>query len=253
VEIDPERLLEALGLAPDEVPSALILEGSWWQRQRNEWRLGRLEEPRELGFPELHLGYHAGVPVLYSCVYGAPRAVEPVDLFSRLGTRLVVLIGSCGALQPHVRLGDVVLPRRVRIGEGASQYYGGDGWADADEAWVRIAHAELEARGLTVHEGSLVTTSALFAQSPALIRGWTSSGHLGVDMETSAVFTAAHALGMEAVSLVFAWDELHRGRTFLDPLTPDEQRAHERANEAIYDVALELATRATRRQELQVG
>lgn len=253
MEIDPAQLLDALGLAADDVPHTLILEGSWWQRQRNEWRLSRLQEPRELGFPELHLGRYAGVPVLYSCVYGAPRAVEPVDLFSRLGARLVVLIGSCGALQPHVRLGDVVLPRRVRIGEGASQYYGGGEWADGDEAWIEVARAELERRGVTVHEGAFLTTSALFAQSSALIRDWTSRGYLGVDMETSAVFTAAHAVGMEAVSLVFAWDELYRGRSFLDTLTPDEQRAHEAANSAIYEVALELALSASRHQEVQVG
>jgi purine-nucleoside phosphorylase len=253
VDIDPAQLRDALRLAADEVPHSLILEGSWWQRQRNAWRLSRLEQPRELGFPELHLGRYAGVPVLYSCVYGAPRAVEPIDLFSRLGARLVVIIGSCGALQPHVRLGDVVLPRRVRIGEGASQYYGGRDWADADEAWVRVARAEVEGRGMSVHEGAFLTTSALFAQSPALIRDWTRRGYLGVDMETSAVFTAAHALGMEAVSLVFAWDELHRGRSFLDALTPEEQRAHEAANSAIYEVALELAVKASRKEEVQVG
>jgi uridine phosphorylase len=253
VQIDPAQLLDALGLAPEEVPRALILEGSWWRQQRNEWRLSRLEQPRELGFPELHLGRYAGVPVLYSCVYGAPRAVEPVDLFSRLGTRLVVLIGSCGALQPQIRLGDIVLPRRVRIGEGASQYYGGGEWADADEIWIQVARAELKRRGLAVHEGAFLTTSALFAQSAALIDNWTSRGYLGVDMETSAVFTAAHAVGMEAVSVVFAWDELHRGRSFLDALTSDEQSAHETANGAIYEVALELAVRASRNQEVQVG
>ena len=248
MQLDAARLREALGLAPDEVPRALILEGSWWQRQRNEWRLSRLDEPRELGFPELYLGRYAGIPVLYSCVYGAARAVEPVDLFSRLGARLVVQIGSCGALQEHVRLGDVVLPQRVRIGEGASQYYGGSEWAEVDDVWARAAQAALAERGITVHAGSFLTTSALFAQSPELIDEWASRGYLGVDMETSAVFTAAHAFGMEAVSLVFAWDELYRGRSFLDPLTADEQRAHEAANTAIYEVALELAVIAARKE-----
>jgi uridine phosphorylase len=241
VHLDREELLAWLGLTADEVPAALVLEGSWWQRERNERRLALLERSRELGFPELHLGWYRGVPVLYSCVYGAPRAVEPVHVFSSLGSRLVVMIGSCGALQPHVRTGDIIVPTRARIGEGASQYYGGADWSAPDERWVAEAATRFEALGLTVHCGPLLTTSALFAQPEDRVAQWRKAGYLGVDMETSAVFTAARALGMEAVSAVFAWDELYRGRSFLSPFDEDERRAHEHANDAIYAVALELA------------
>lgn len=246
VELDPHKLLDALGLEPGEVPAALILEGSWWQRERNASRLGRLERVRELGFPELHLGWWDGVPILYSCVYGAPRAVEPVHLFGALGARLAIVIGSCGALQPQIRLGDVVLPTRARIGEGASRYYGGGDWAEADEAWVDRAEKLVTGLGLRAQRGPFVTTSALFAQTPELIEGWTREGYLGVDMETSAVFSAAHACGLEAVSLVFAWDELHRGRSFLDPLDEEERGLHERANDGVFTAALSLAAEAAR-------
>ena len=37
-----------------------------------------------------------------------------------------------------------------------------------------------------------------------------------------------------------AWDELLSGRTFLDPLPPDQQAAFDRSEDAIYDVALAL-------------
>lgn len=244
MKLDRAQLLDALGLEEDEVPAALVLEGSWWQQQRNTARLGRLDRVRELGFPELHLGFSSGVPILYSCVYGAPRAVEPVHLFGALGTRLAIMIGSCGALHPDIRTGDVVIPSRARIGEGASRYYGGGDWADADERWVDRAEELVTELGLRARRGSLITTSALFAQTPELIEGWAREGHLGVDMETSAVFTAAHACGLEAVSLVFAWDELHHGRTFLDPLDAAEQRAHERANDGVFAAALQLAVEA---------
>lgn len=241
MRLEREELLAGLGLAPAEVPAALVLEGSWWQRERNERRLALLERPRELGFPELHLGWYGDEPVLYSCVYGAARAVEPVHLFSTLGSRLVVMIGSCGALQPHVRTGDIVVPTRARIGEGASQYYGGAEWSEPDEHWVEEAASRFEALGLTVHRGPLLTTSALFAQPEERVAEWREAGYLGIDMETSAVFTAARALGMDAVSAVFAWDELDRGRSFLSPFDEDERCAQERANEAIYAVALDLA------------
>lgn len=240
--LEPERLLEALGLTSEEIPAALILEGSWWQRKRNALRLSRLENVRELGFPELHLGYFRDTPILYSCVYGAPRAVEPIHIFAGLGTRRVILIGSCGALQRGVHTGDVVVPTEARVGEGATQYYDpAAAWATADSACVERATVALERAAARVHVGRLVTTSALFAQPPERIERWRHEGFLGVDMETSAVFSVARFFGLEAVSMVFAWDELYRGRSFLDTFTEAEQAAQSRANDVIYDIALELA------------
>jgi uridine phosphorylase len=246
VPLEPERLLKALGLTPEEAPVALILEGSWWQKQRNELRLARLENVRELGFPELHHGYVNDTPIVYSCVYGAPRAVEPIHIFAGLGTRRVVLIGSCGALQPAVRTGDVVIPSEARVGEGATQYYDASvEWATPDTGCAERARAAVERSGIRVHGGPLLTTSALFAQGPERIEEWRKEGYVAVDMETSAVFSVARVFGLEAVSMVFAWDELYRGRSFLDDFSEAEQAAQIRANDLIYDVALTLAASET--------
>lgn len=231
-----------MALAPGEVPALVVLEGSWWRRQRTAQRLARLDRPRELAFPDLHLGRRPGdgLPVLYACVYGAARAVEPVHICGELGTPVAVQIGSCGSLQPGVRTGDIVVPEVASIGEGASQYYGGSGDAPADAGLVERAAAAFEDRGFRVHRGSHVTTSALLAQPPELVQQWHRAGYLGVDMETSAVFTAARRFGMAAVSLLFVWDELLAGRSFLHTFTPEEQAAQERANAALMDVALEM-------------
>jgi len=238
---------QALGLDEADLPELVILEGSWWQRERTAQRLAALVDVRELAFPDYHLGRRPddGMAVLYSCIYGAPRAVEPVHVFGELGTPTVVQIGSCGALQPQVRTGDIVLAESAAIGEGASQYYGGEGTSTATPELVDRAEADFESRGFRVHRGAHVTTSALFAQPPARIRAWEEAGYLAVDMETSAVFSAARFFGMQAVSLLFVWDELLTGRSFLHPYTDAERAAQGRANAALMDVALGLVpTRA---------
>ncbi len=235
-----DEWLGALGLGADEVPTRVVLEGSWWQRERNAQRLALLDDVRELAFPELHLGRHGDEVVLYSCAYGAPRAVEPVHVFGQIGTRLVVQIGSCGALQAGVATGDIVLPETATIGEGASQYYGGVGASKATSSLVDAAEDAFVRRGFRVHRGLHVTTSALLAQPPELVRAWHDAGHLAVDMETSAVFSAAAWFGMQAVSLLFVWDELLAGRSWLDPFPVEEKAAQERANAALMEVALEL-------------
>lgn len=233
---------QALGLDEAEIPEVVILEGSWWQRERTAQRLAALTDVRELRFPEYHLGRRPadGMRVLYSCVYGAARAVEPVHVLGCLGTSTVVQIGSCGSLQPQVRTGDVVLAETAAIGEGASQYYGGSGTSASTTELVDRAETAFDALGIRVHRGAHVTTSALFAQPPELVAAWEAAGYLAVDMETSAVFTAARFFGMQAVSLLFVWDELLAGRSFLHPYTDAERSAQSRANDALMEVALGL-------------
>lgn len=237
--------LAALGLGEAEVPRLVVLEGSWWRKDRNRQRLALLDDVRELAFPEFHLGRYHDVAVLYSCAYGTPRAVEPVHVCGELGSAVVVQIGSCGALQSGIATGDIVIPERATIGEGASQYYGGRGTSEPTPALVAAAEEAFTRRGLRVHRGPHFTTSALFAQPPERVQAWHDAGHLAVDMETSAVFSAARHFGMEAVSLLFVWDDLLRNRSWLDPFAPEEKQAQDRANTALMDVALEIGT-ATR-------
>ncbi len=235
--------LEAVGLRDAEIPRLLILEGTWWERERYPMRLAYLEEVRELAFPGMFWGCYRGEPVVFCCAYGAPRAVEPVHVFGSLHTPAVIQIGSCGGLQPGVVTGDIVLPERAAIGEGASQYYGGSELSRATPELVAFAQEAFGQRGFTAHRGLHLTTSALFVQPPERVAAWRESGYLAVDMETSAVFSAAAHFGMQAASFVFVWDELLKGRTFLDRYTPEETALQERANREIFEVALSCLER----------
>ena len=236
-----EGWLECAGLSENEVPDALILEGTWWHKDRYKMRLAYLDNVRELKFPDMFLGDYKNKKVMFCCAYGGPRAVEPVHAFAHMGTQRVVQIGSCGGLQEGVVTGDILLSERAKIGEGASQYYGGRGFSGATLALLNAATDMFEARGFKVHRGTHLTTSALFAQPPERVTAWQNEGYLGVDMETSAVYSAAAHFGMEAASLLFVWDELLNDRTWLDTFSARETRRQKAANQAIFEVALELA------------
>jgi len=240
VNLSREGWLTAVGLCAAEIPKLLILEGTWWHKQRYQLRLPYLEGVRELNFPDMYWGTCKGDPVVFCCAYGAPRAVEPVHIFGSVGTPTVIQIGSCGALQPHLLTGDIMLPECAGIGEGASQYYDQTGVSEAALALVDAAQQQFEKRGFAVHRGRHLTTSALLAQSSKRIQAWRDAGYNAVDMETSAVFSAAAHFGMKAASFLFVWDELLSGRTWLDRFTAEEQAAQRRANEAIFEVALEM-------------
>ena len=232
--VDRTQWLTLLGLSEDEVPRLLITEGTWWRERAQSSRLALLSDVRETGMPDLWWGRFQGRPVAYCPAYGAARAVEPVHALATCGTRRVVQVGSCGGF--GIPTGSIVISSAATIGEGASQYYGGVGVSRptaslVDEAWELLGDAVV---------GPTVSTDALLAQPTELLAEWAAQGHVGVDMETSAVFSAAAHFGIEALSLLFVWDELP-GRSWTDPFSEAEVAAQQRANARTFEVALSLS------------
>tara|TARA_Y100001960_G_scaffold333638_1_gene439871 strand:+ start:2780 stop:3505 length:726 start_codon:yes stop_codon:yes gene_type:complete len=236
-----EEWMKLLGIEKSEIPDILIMEGTWWEKTAYKNRLTELENPRKLNFPNMYLGRTNGRNVLFCCAYGAPRAVEPVHICGILGTRRVVQIGSCGSLQIKIRTGDIVIPNPAQIGEGASQYYEGHIKSYPNKSLASEAFKILNSYDLSVHQGLHLTTSALFQQNFDTITKWSETGYLSVDMETSAVFSAAKYFNMEAISLVFVWDELLNERTWLDTFLPEETQKQKNANKLTFKTALALA------------
>lgn len=232
--------LEAIGMKLEEVPKKIILEGTWWHKTRYPVRLAYLEKVRELKFPDMYLGSFEGERVMFCCAYGASRAVEPVHIFAILGSTKVIQIGSCGSLQENVQTGDVVIPTISIIGEGASRYYGQEEKATSTNSLAMDAKVAFSKLGIKAHLGSHISTSSLLQQSDEMIHDWRNRNLLGVDMETSAVFSAAEKFRMERVSMLFVWDELLKGRTWLHEFTETEKARQDFANQAIYEVALKL-------------
>ncbi|MCP3996986.1 MAG: nucleoside phosphorylase [bacterium] len=231
---------EAIGLSGNDLPVAVISEGTWWREQRTSERLALLDDVRELPFPDIFVGRYRDKPVAYCCAYGAPRAVEVAHLFGALGARLAVQIGSCGGLQGELVPGDVVVPDEAVCEEGIARIYGAGDSVVADAGWGDRARAALTERGHTARGGKHLTWYSLFAQNATMVAEWHDAGYVSVDMETATTLAVARSFGMDAVSMLVVWDELLRGRSFLDPLAPDHQKAFDSAYSDLFAVALQL-------------
>lgn len=236
-----DRWMTALGWSEEDVPDILVLEGTWWRETAVRNRLAQLEDVAETAFPDIFTGHVAGARVAYSCAYGAARAAEVAHVCAHVGTKLLVQIGTCGALQPWIGTGSVAVPRRVLARDGVTPTYGGGDMMDLDAGWADRASAILATRGVGVCTGTHLTWTTLFAQDDALCHGWSAQGIATVDMETAAVAAVAARFGAKAIALLTSWDALNEGRTFLDRLDPEEERALAHANEAIWETALDLA------------
>ena len=238
--VDGAAWREVLGLAPDEAPVAVVVEGSWWRQERTQRRLGRLESVRELGIPDLFMGRRGERLVLYACPYGAPRTAEVIHVAAQVGVRLAVQIGSCGVVGDEVRPGDVIVPTAALGLDGTTAHYCTDLAVPASAELAGRAAALLEGHGIVVRRGPTVTWPTLFNQPIARVEEWHHGGYLGVDMETATTLAVARYFGAEAVSMLVAWDEVRSGRSFLDPLPEPAASAFAAADEAVFEVALQL-------------
>jgi len=238
--------LEALELSQAQVPDALILEGTWWRKTATENRLAHLSNVRELNFPDMFIGEFRGAIVAYCCAYGAARAVEPAHVFGQLGTPLLIQIGTCGTLDVTASTGTVVLPESCAAKDGVSQIY--DAGSTVQTTQQRVSQAEnlLHKENIVTTRSKHLTWPSLFAQSDAMCDEWIKQGFLSIDMETSTVVAVADYFGVEAVSLLSVWDALPHGRTFLDPLSPEDASKLKRSNEIVFQVALKMAQQSRR-------
>ncbi|MDE2858517.1 MAG: hypothetical protein OXN94_11785 [Chloroflexota bacterium] len=240
MEITADEWLAALQITAAEAPDAVIVEGSWWRQQRTDWRLSYLKDVEELRFPDIFLGEWRGKGVAYCCAYGAPRAAEIIHLFSQIGAKLAIQIGTCGGLQPGLNPGDIIVPTVAIARDGVAHLYGSREGVMSDPLWSENARSAMLERGIDVHQGAHLTWSSIFAQDRRLIETWRRAGYLSVDMETATTFATASYFGVPALSMLAVWDDLIHGKSFLDPLAQDEQNALDASNQAVYEVALQL-------------
>ena len=245
MDLGREEWLDALGMDATDIPKAVIMEGSWWRAQRTEWRLSYLDDVRELAFPDIFYGFWQGTPVVYSCVYGAPRAAELAHLFGVLGTPRMVMIGTCGALDPDLATGDVVVPSRAVAQEGVAHLYKTlETYTDivsSDLHLTATGRASLESRGIRTADSLHLTWSSIFAQSGAMVEEWREEGYGSVDMEAATLFAVAKHFGFAATAMLVVWDQLTADRSFLDPLSAEEQTRLDAANTAVFEGTLEIA------------
>ena len=143
---------------------------------------------------------------------GAPYAVMLLETLVAWGVRHFFFYGWCGAVSPEVKIGDILLPTAAFIDEGTSVHY--CDWREAatvshpTPASVRQIRRLLEPESTRLHAGAVWTTDAIFRETRDKIRRFQAEGALGVDMETSALFSAAHYRGVAIGGILVVSDEL---------------------------------------------
>ena len=123
-----------------------------------------------------------------------------------LGARVLIRLGTCGAVQQHIEPTDLIIATAACPLDGTTaDYAGGEPYAPA--ATFRVVRSLTDvatAAGATYHTGIIVTEDALYCVRDAWTERWQARGVLAQEMETSAIFTVAALRGMEAGCMLVA-------------------------------------------------
>jgi len=176
--------------------------------------VGANQSSRHLWGCRVRSGTWAAQPVTVAGpVLGAPYAAMVLEKLIALGAKAVLVLGWCGSLQPHVRLGSLVLPKVVRAEDGTSPHYRlGPGDLTPSpvlcrflEEYFRQGHA-----AVPWHAGSVWTTDAFYRETLAAVQYYQGQGVLAVDLETAALFAVGQFRGIAVAGLLAVSDELFR-------------------------------------------
>ena len=158
-------------------------------------------------------GSYEGTPVsVTSTGIGSPSAAIAVEELARVGVDTFLRVGSCGALQPEVATGDLVITDGAVRQEGTSDEYVREDYpAVADGEVVTALVAAAERLGHDYHVGRTMSADSFYAgQGRPGFEGYTpphqrelltelrEAGVKNVEMEASAILTLAGLYGLRA-------------------------------------------------------
>ena len=169
------------------------------------------EERGMLGFT----GSFEGQPISVQATgMGCPSVAIVYEELIMLGAKRLVRVGTAGALQPTMQMGDVVIAvSSTPQDRTALNYVGGDPHAPtADWRLVEKALAAVREEGLRFHVGPIVSSDVFYDHDTSKHARWADHGYYAVEMEASVLYTIAALRKVSSLAVLAVSDYLYTGQ-----------------------------------------
>ncbi len=149
---------------------------------------------------------------------GGPSAAIVLHELIGLGARRAIRVGTCGALDPAIGLGELVLARESIAADGASAALGAGELTCADPGLADALLGVLEGRERAHHAGRIASTDLFYDPNPARGEAWRAAGALAVEMEAASLFASGAAAAVPVGCLLVVTDtfDARGARTRID-------------------------------------
>ena len=167
-----------------------------------------LDDPQELEYNREYrslVGTYKGVRILaVSTGIGGPSASIAIEELHNIGVDTMIRIGSCGALQSNLKLGDLVIAEGAIREEGASKKYVNPIFPAAPDFHVLKAIVETcEENNYDYHLGTVLTHDSFYTDDHKEVeKHWAKHGALGADLETSTLLTVGRIRNIRTASIL---------------------------------------------------
>lgn len=236
------NLATSHGLNPDNlrVPKDTILSLSVGVTQRLIERTGAKQVEWIYRARPFYIGETEGTKIgIIWAAPGAPLATHVMEDLVACGATRFTGIGLLASIQTSVGVGDIVIPSSAVRDEGTSYHYlPREVAATATKSMLQRLRNSSERLGIEASVGPVWTTDAPYRETHSKIEHFRRNGVLGVDMETSAIFSLALYRRVAAANLLIASGTLiERGRR--------NAGFYQEALDKPIDKAIAIATAAT--------
>ncbi|WP_108813784.1 purine-nucleoside phosphorylase [Loktanella sp. Alg231-35] len=132
------------------------------------------------------------------------------ELISDYDVQTLIRIGSCGGMQKHVGIRDVILAMTASTLSTPSRgiFKELNFAPSADYGLLAAAHDAAKAKGVPTHVGGIYSSDVFYDERPDLNEQMIRHGILGVEMEAAELYNLAARHGRRALAVLTVSDHL---------------------------------------------
>ncbi|MDD2689534.1 MAG: hypothetical protein PHT41_05250 [Candidatus Omnitrophica bacterium] len=221
IHLTGKDLTQMVQLRPQDVGKYAIVPGP---KDRLEVLIKKLENPvRNFSFMEytMYTGTFQGIKI--TAINGGRFSTDTsitTEVMCNAGIQNIIRIGTCGALDEKIKIGDLVVVDKVIRGDGVTPYYVDKNFQTvADKKISDVLYEVAKGMGVNVHRGTTWTTDALLRETREIVEAKRKEGALAVDMVSSTLLTICQTYNIKATSILAVSDNVITGEMgFMNPL-----------------------------------
>ncbi|MCC6599173.1 MAG: purine-nucleoside phosphorylase [Crocinitomicaceae bacterium] len=202
-----------IGAKPGEIAETVLIAGDPLRAKNVAEKM--LENPLcysqirgMLGFTGTYNGKRVSIQ---GTGMGLPStAIYLHELISDYGVKKVVRIGTCGSIQEYLDIGDVILATSASTDSNINRliFKGMDYAPTPDFETLMRAHEAAKMMGIKVTPGPVFSADSFYNADPDHWKLWSEYGILGMEMETSLLYTVAAKFKVKALTILSVSDSL---------------------------------------------
>ncbi len=229
IEVDQEGMIAKTVLLPGDPLRAKFIAENYLQDviQFNKVR-------NMFGFTGTYKGKR--VSVMGSGMGMPSIGIYSYELIHFYGVENLIRIGSCGGMQPDVKVRDVVIGLSASTNSNYASQYQLPGTYAPTASWnlVKKAVSVAEQKNIPVKVGNILSSDIFYNADSEAWKKWAGMGVLAVEMEAAALYMNAAKAGVNALCILTVSDSLINHEE-----TTSEER--EKSFTQMMEIALELA------------